>query len=153
MWLWMNWQWHCRLVHGYMVYTQLAQRQQQFHVAPTKECSQYTTSVDILKTTTKQQQQTTNQQATTRQSMCYKGLQSTHSESHIIWVQWACLRAENSTIQRWPIIITAYCKRKRFTNYTINQLQNCCEPILSTNSISTNWAHKAASLGVPITGK
>ena len=32
MWLWMKWQ--CKLVHGWMVYTELAPRWQQFHVAP-----------------------------------------------------------------------------------------------------------------------
>ena len=52
-----------------MVYTQLVQRQQQFHVAPTKEFSQYTNSVDILKNDNNKkqtkQQQPTNQQATT----------------------------------------------------------------------------------------
>ena len=32
MWLWMKW--HCKLVHGCMVYTENALRRQQFHVAP-----------------------------------------------------------------------------------------------------------------------
>ena len=32
MWLWKKW--HCKLVHGWMVYTELALRWQQFHVAP-----------------------------------------------------------------------------------------------------------------------
>ena len=32
MWLWMKW--HCKLVHGWVVYTELAPRRQQFHVAP-----------------------------------------------------------------------------------------------------------------------
>ena len=33
--LWMKW--HCELVHGWMVYTELAPRRQQFHVAPTMQ--------------------------------------------------------------------------------------------------------------------
>ena len=42
--LWMTW--HCKLVHGFMVHTQLAPRRQQFHVAPaTKQSCKYTTSV------------------------------------------------------------------------------------------------------------
>ena len=32
MWLWLKW--HCKLVHGWMVYTELAPRRQQFQVAP-----------------------------------------------------------------------------------------------------------------------
>ena len=32
MWLWMKW--HCKLENGWMVYTELAPRRQQFHVAP-----------------------------------------------------------------------------------------------------------------------
>ena len=35
MWLWMKR--HCKLVHGWMVYTELALRWQQFHVAPTMQ--------------------------------------------------------------------------------------------------------------------
>ena len=31
-WLWMKW--HCKLVHGWMVYTEFSPRRQQFHVAP-----------------------------------------------------------------------------------------------------------------------
>ena len=31
MWLWIKW--HCKLMHGWMVYTEPAQRRQQFHVA------------------------------------------------------------------------------------------------------------------------
>ena len=32
MWFWIKW--HCKLVHNWMVYTELALRRQQFHVAP-----------------------------------------------------------------------------------------------------------------------
>ena len=32
MWLWMKW--HCKLVHGWMVYTEPASKRQQCHVAP-----------------------------------------------------------------------------------------------------------------------
>ena len=32
MWLWMKW--HCALMHGWMVYAELAPRRQQFHVTP-----------------------------------------------------------------------------------------------------------------------
>ena len=32
MWLWLKW--HCKLVHGCMVYTELAPRRQQIHVVP-----------------------------------------------------------------------------------------------------------------------
>ena len=35
--------------HGCMVYTELAPRQQQFHVAPAMSALKYTTSVDIQK--------------------------------------------------------------------------------------------------------
>ena len=31
---WLQIKWHCKLVHGCMVYTKLVPRQQQFHVAP-----------------------------------------------------------------------------------------------------------------------
>ena len=32
LWLWMKW--HCKLVHGHMVYTECVPRRQQFYVAP-----------------------------------------------------------------------------------------------------------------------
>ena len=35
------------MVHGYMVYTELALRRLQFHVAPAMPALKYTTSVDI----------------------------------------------------------------------------------------------------------
>ena len=38
------------MVHGCMVYTELAPRWQQFHVAPAMPALEYTTSVDIQKT-------------------------------------------------------------------------------------------------------
>ena len=38
------------MVLGCMVYTELAPRQQQFHVAPAMPALKYTTSVDIQKT-------------------------------------------------------------------------------------------------------
>ena len=38
------------IVHGCMVYTELAPRQQQFHVAPAMPALKYTTSVNIQKT-------------------------------------------------------------------------------------------------------
>ena len=37
------------MVHGCMVYTELAPRRQQFHVAPAMPALKYTTSVDIQK--------------------------------------------------------------------------------------------------------
>ena len=44
MWLWMKW--HCELVHGWMVYTELAPNSA-VHRTCTKQRCQYTTSVDI----------------------------------------------------------------------------------------------------------
>ena len=59
MWLWMKWQ--CKLVHGWMVYTELAPRQQHFTYgtshATTKQRDQHITSVDI-------------------NNLCYKRIQS-----------------------------------------------------------------------------
>ena len=59
MWLWIKW--HCKLVHGWMVYIEIVPRQQQFDVAPAmqqpKQHHQYTTSMDI-------------------KNMCYKRIQS-----------------------------------------------------------------------------
>ena len=37
------------MAHGCMVYTELAPRRQQFHVAPAMSALKYTTSVDIKK--------------------------------------------------------------------------------------------------------
>ena len=34
--MWLRIKWHCKLVHDWMVYTELAPRRQQFHVAPAK---------------------------------------------------------------------------------------------------------------------
>ena len=81
---WLLMKWHCKLVYGWMVYTELALRQQQFHVAPamhaaTKERYRYTISVDIK---------------TTR----YKKNKVTHSESRATCAQRVCLSAENSAI-------------------------------------------------------
>ena len=69
MWLCMKW-------HGCMVYTELAQRQQQFHEAPAMLALKYTTLVDI-------------------QKMRYKKL-VTHLEPHASAVR--LKRAENSAV-------------------------------------------------------
>ena len=61
-----------------MVYTELAPRRQQFHVAPAMPVGKYTTSVDIQKTR-------------------YKKL-ITHVESHASAVSLLVKRAENSAI-------------------------------------------------------
>ena len=90
MWLWMKWR--CKLLYGWMVYTELAPRRQQFHVAqatqqPESVISTYTTSVDLKNTR-------------------YKKDTVTHSESHATCAQWVCSRAENSAVEkRWIIII------------------------------------------------
>ena len=63
--------------HGCMVYTELAPRWQQFHVAPATPALKYTTSVDT-------------------QKMRYKKL-VTHVESHVSAVS-LLKRAESSTI-------------------------------------------------------
>ena len=67
--------------HGCMVYTELAPRQQQFHVAPAMPELKNTTSVDIQKT---------------KQKMRYKKL-VTHVASHASAVS-LFKRAENSAI-------------------------------------------------------
>ena len=46
MWLWMKW--HCKLVHGWIVYTELALRWQQFHVAPAMQQPKSTISTPLL---------------------------------------------------------------------------------------------------------
>ena len=61
-----------------MVYTERAQRRQQFHVATAKQRCKYTTSVDIQKLLGK---------AT-----------FTHSESHMTRAQYVCWAAENSAV-------------------------------------------------------
>ena len=66
------------MVHGCMVYTDLAPRRQQFHVAPAMPALKYTTSVDIQKT-------------------CYKQL-VTHVELHASAVS-LLKRAENSAMK------------------------------------------------------
>ena len=83
--------WHCKLVHGWMVYTELAPKRQQFHVAQsyaaTKERYQYTTSVDIKNTRYKKKKKKKK-----------KGY--THSQSHTTCAQWVTSRAEKSAIQK-----------------------------------------------------
>ena len=71
------------MVHGYMVYTELAPRWLQFHVAPAMPALKYTTSVDIQKKEKKKK---------TR----YKKL-VTHVESQASAVS-LLKRAENSAI-------------------------------------------------------
>ena len=75
--LWMKW--HCKLVHGCMVYREPVPRWQQFHMAPAMQppnsaCSEFTTLC------------------------CYFYDTVTHSESQVTWMQWVCLRAENSSV-------------------------------------------------------
>ena len=62
--------WHCKLRHGWMVYTELAPKWQQFQVAIS------TPLPWILKICT------------------MKG----YNQNYITWVQWVCMRAENSAI-------------------------------------------------------
>ena len=45
MWLWMKW--HCKLVHGWMVYTELAQKWRQFHVAPAMQQANSAVSIPL----------------------------------------------------------------------------------------------------------
>ena len=71
------------MVHGCMVYTEIAPRRQQFHVAPAMPALKYATSVDIKKKKKKKK---------TR----YKKL-VTHVESHASAVS-LLKRAENSVI-------------------------------------------------------
>ena len=81
MWLWMRW--HCKLVYGSMVYTELAPRRQQFHVAPAMQQSRSATSTPLPW-----------KYKLTR----YKKDTVTLSESHETCAQWVCSRAENSAI-------------------------------------------------------
>ena len=83
-WLWMKW--HCKPVYGCMVYSELAPRRQQFHVAPcshattTQRC-QYTTSVD-------------------KKNTRYKRTQSRIKESHATCARWVWWSADNSAIKK-----------------------------------------------------
>ena len=65
--------------HGCMVYTELAPRRQQFHVAPAMPALKYTTSVDIPK-------------------HAMKGLQN-----HM-WAQWVCSREQRIALYKWSSI-------------------------------------------------
>ena len=45
MWLWTKW--HCKLLHGCMVYTELVLRRQQFHMAPAMQQPSSTVSMPL----------------------------------------------------------------------------------------------------------
>ena len=87
--VWLKVKWHCKVVHGYMVYTELVLRQQQFHLAPTMQQpnSAVSTLWWILLI-----------RAIKVYSHSFRITTVTHSESHVSWAQWACSRAENSAV-------------------------------------------------------
>ena len=72
MWLWMKW--HCQLVHGYMVYTELVPRQQQFHMAPAVQQPNSAVSTPLWWKLNNTLQKDT----------------VTHLESPAEWAQWVC---------------------------------------------------------------
>ena len=89
MWFWMKWHW--TLVHSCMVYTELALRRQQFHVAPAMQQPNSTVSTPLPLVLKPPRNGTIKATAT-------------HSESHATWTEWVCPRAENSAIQKLWII-------------------------------------------------
>ena len=96
MWFWMKW--HCKHVHGCMVYTDFASRRHQFNVAP---CN--------------------NQTALSVHHFCgyynTRNKDSTHSESRAIWAQWHCSRAEYTAIQKRSILLLLLLKMCSWCGY------------------------------------
>ena len=90
LWLWMHW--HCKLVHGWVVCTECAPRRQQFHVAPAMHRPNITVATPL------------QWMLFFKKNMQWKDA-VTHSESRATRVQWVCLRAENSPLPKWWIII------------------------------------------------
>ena len=84
--LWMKW--HCQLVHGWMVYTELAPRRQQFHVAPAMQQPKSAISTPLPRILI----------IRAIKNKKIKKDTITHSESHATCAQWVCSRAENSAI-------------------------------------------------------
>ena len=101
--------------HGCMVYTELAPRRQQFHVAPAMPAPEYITSVDIQKTR-------------------YKKL-VTHVESHASVVS-LLKRAENSSVsviinQLLIFRVQELCQCWRVSATQIPNSNKCCRSTAS----------------------
>ena len=81
-WPCMKW---CNMAHGCIVYTECAEMAAVSHNTShvIKQHCKYPTLVDIQK--------------------CAMKKLVTRSESHVTWVQWVRLKAENSTIQKWSL--------------------------------------------------
>ena len=86
MWLWMKW--HCELVYGWMVYTELVPKRQQFHIAQAMQ------QLNIAVSTP------------SRWILKIRAIKRivTHSESHATWALSVCSRAENSALWKRSIM-------------------------------------------------